>query len=96
MSFEAGVEFLSSRLAVAGSPYVREHWDCKYLDVRVDMRTGSMLIQPGNAPPTDLAQQMRLAGYHEWASTVERLQTTLRGTCEACRGAATRALGEQT
>lgn len=51
MPFEAGVEFLSQRLMTASADWLPNHWECKYLDVRVDMRTGAMLIRPGNTPP---------------------------------------------
>jgi hypothetical protein len=56
-------------------------------------------------PSKDLVREMRLVGYHDWANAVEgirreldKLRIALTGiascsTCEACRGAATLALG---
>jgi hypothetical protein len=48
MPFDAGVKFLADHLMVNEATWVLRHWNCKYVDVRVDMRTGSMLIRPGN------------------------------------------------
>lgn len=46
MPFEAGVEFLNSRLMKIDPSYVLKNWEMKYIEVRVDMRTGAMLIRP--------------------------------------------------
>lgn len=49
LPFDEAVALLRSRLMTTDPSYVLEHWDCKYVNVRVDMRTGNMLIAPGTA-----------------------------------------------
>jgi hypothetical protein len=31
-----------------GASFISQHWDCKYLNLRLDMRTGQCYITPGN------------------------------------------------
>jgi hypothetical protein len=35
---------------LSGSTFIIQHWGCKYIDARIDMRTGSVYLAPGNAP----------------------------------------------
>jgi hypothetical protein len=48
ISFADGFEFLQSRLAVKNPEFMLENWNCKYINARIDMRTGVMRLQPGN------------------------------------------------
>lgn len=40
--------------------------------------------QPSNTPAGDLVQQMRLAGYHDWATAVERLLVDVGRATQGC------------
>ena len=31
-----------------GGKFLLDNWDCKYLDMRLDVRTGAVYIKPGN------------------------------------------------
>lgn len=43
---------ITERLAANGSDFILNHWDCKYLDARIDMRTGSVRLTAGNSERT--------------------------------------------
>lgn len=44
-AFSAIVERLAAN---DGGKFILDNWNCKYIDVRIDMRTGNTYIQPGN------------------------------------------------
>lgn len=48
------VEWLTQRLICNGSRFVLDNWDCKYIDARIDMRTGAVLLRPGNRSTSDV------------------------------------------
>lgn len=48
ISLERAYQFLRERLSIDGSDFITERWDCKYINARVDMRTGRVLLTPGN------------------------------------------------
>ena len=54
---------LQGRLSVHdGGAFILEHWDCKYIDIRLDMRVGATYARPGSGPEsvyTKLAQMER-------------------------------------
>lgn len=31
-----------------GGVFITANWDCKYIDARIDMRTGAVYLKPGN------------------------------------------------
>lgn len=39
---------IEARFMFRDPRFVLDNWDCKYLDVRIDMRTGSAYVKPGN------------------------------------------------
>lgn len=48
------VEWLTQRLICNGSRFVLDNWNCKYIDARIDMRTGAVLLRPGNVHAPDV------------------------------------------
>ena len=42
------VRFIEDNLMTNGSSFALENWEYKYTNIRVDMRTGSAIIQPAN------------------------------------------------
>jgi len=42
------VSWLKDRMIRNGSYFVLSHWDCKYVNLRIDMRNGMAIISPGN------------------------------------------------
>lgn len=46
--FLQAVPALYARLACRGSDFVMQQWPCKYIDARIDMRTGKFFLKPGN------------------------------------------------
>lgn len=47
--FDHALPLIRERLAVNdGGKFILDNWNCKYLDVRIDMRTGNLFIKPGN------------------------------------------------
>jgi hypothetical protein len=46
---ETCLAWIKPRLMVSGDQrYVLDNWDCKYVEIRVDMRTGLATMRPGN------------------------------------------------
>jgi hypothetical protein len=43
--------FLRARILADGDHFILDHFDCKYINARIDMRTGKVLLAPGNTPP---------------------------------------------
>lgn len=46
--FGEATSWLKHHLMVNDSNFVLDHWDCKYVVARIDMRTGAMLLWAGN------------------------------------------------
>lgn len=45
---------LRERMALNdGAEFITQHWDCKYIDARIDMRTGAVFLKPGNVRTAD-------------------------------------------
>lgn len=40
--------FLTERVMLKNPRFILDNWDCKYISIRVDMRTGMALVNPGN------------------------------------------------
>ena len=41
---------LEERMMTRDPQFILDHWDCKYVDARIDMRTGAVYLKPGNVP----------------------------------------------
>lgn len=39
---------MRERFMTTNPDFVLRNWDCKYLNARIDMRTGSVCLTPGN------------------------------------------------
>lgn len=39
---------IRERLMTTNPEFVLRNWDCKYINMRVDMRTGNVVMTPGN------------------------------------------------
>lgn len=44
--------FLRSRILADGDEFILASFDCKYINARIDMRTGKVLLTPGNTTET--------------------------------------------
>lgn len=45
---------LRERMAINdGGKFILGDWTCKYLDARIDMRTGAVYLKPGNVHNTE-------------------------------------------
>lgn len=53
ITLEEAVQWIQPRLLANGSSFIHSNWDCKYVNVRVDMRTGFAFIMPGNTHEED-------------------------------------------
>jgi hypothetical protein len=51
ISLSQGFGWIADRLMVKTPEFVINNWGCKYIDARIDMRTGRMQLSPGNARP---------------------------------------------
>ncbi len=47
---DAAASAIRERTLASGSDFLQRNWDCKYLDARIDMRTGAVRLVPGNLP----------------------------------------------
>jgi hypothetical protein len=48
ISLSQGFDWIADRLMVKTPEFVIKNWDCKYINARIDMRTGKVLLTPGN------------------------------------------------
>ena len=47
--FEDAIKALDDKFCFNdGGKFLLDNWDCKYLDMRLDIRTGAVYIKPGN------------------------------------------------
>lgn len=44
---------LAERMMVNGSNWIIGEWKCKYIDARIDMRTGCVYLKAGNLHTSD-------------------------------------------
>ena len=42
------VAWIRERLMTNDPSFVMGRWDCKYVNLRIDMRTGAAILSPGN------------------------------------------------
>jgi len=42
------LDFIEENLMTNNPRFVLDDWDCKYINIRVDMRTGKAYLTPGN------------------------------------------------
>lgn len=60
---DAAVEWLRDRVAETG--WLARNWDCKYIDARIDMRTGAMYLRPGNTSKEEPSACIHCGEDHE-------------------------------
>lgn len=48
VEFDSAVLALRQRMMFRDPKFVLDNWDCKYIDARIDMRTGAVWLKPGN------------------------------------------------
>ena len=46
--FSDAVDFIEKHTLESGNSFILEEWDCKYINARIDMRTGMVRLSPGN------------------------------------------------
>jgi len=49
---QSNIQFIIDNLMVNNTRFVLDNWDYKYINLRVDMRSGSSLIKAGNLLPS--------------------------------------------
>jgi hypothetical protein len=63
---------LRERMAVNdGGKFILENWNCKYVEIRLDMRIGVAYVIPGSGP--NLEKTLRLQAEHERDCAVEEV-----------------------
>lgn len=45
-----GFRWIADHLMLKTPEFIINNWNCKYIDARIDMRTGSMRLEPGAKP----------------------------------------------
>ena len=61
---------LRERMAVNdGGKFILENWNCKYVEIRLDMRIGVAYVIPGSGP--NLEKTLRLQAEHERDCAIE-------------------------
>jgi hypothetical protein len=49
VSLDEALPLLRERMGFNdGGRYISTHWGCKYINARIDMRTGAVYLKPGN------------------------------------------------
>ena len=48
ISFDAAGKFINANLMTTTPRFVLDNWTCKYINMRVDMRTGAVILSKGN------------------------------------------------
>lgn len=66
-AFYDASEWLKARFAVTNGPsFILNNFDCKYINARIDMRTGQMQIVPGNIITTIDESVIKDAERYRW------------------------------
>ncbi len=47
------LKWLRQRMMFNNPDFVLQDWDCKYVNMRIDMRTGAAILSPGNRLPDE-------------------------------------------
>ncbi len=51
LPWSTAIPMIDSMLLSNGSGFIHQNWICKYVNARIDMRTGHMILFPGNGEP---------------------------------------------
>lgn len=51
-----GFGWIADRLMLKTPEFILNNWDCKYVNARIDMRTGSVRLEPGNVNSAHLRE----------------------------------------